>query len=427
MSPWDDPELKARLEAEVELLRLRTEARRVVDAENRPPLEWPEASTLKEILAQPPDPTVWRVDGWLPAGGRVVLAGQAKAGKTHVAANLVRCLVDGTPWLGRDAVTPVTGTVAVLDFEMTARQLYDWYGDLGIGAVDRVVVLPMRGRAGAFDLRDDGIRARWSQLLVEHDVEFVVWDCLRPVIDALGLDENHDASALLTAFDAMLRDAGQPEALVLHHMGHSGERARGDSGIIGWSDANWKLVLGEDGDEHGHRWLKANGRDVAQPEVQLAQGEDRRLSVVGGSRNAERNAAAVDAVLAVLETVPDPMTAGAIEAQLMARRIPRARAREALGQLVALNQVKVEVGERNARLHSLNTASSPVRRSSPEPAGEVASQFAAAPIGRRAGEVVGEGIEAREERRTESFSEPTPEQRELLDRLIPQHEERDAC
>lgn len=415
---YDDAELRARLDEEVTLIRLRRQATRLVDAEERPPAPFPEVLTLAERLAQPPDPVAWRVEGWLPAGGRVVLAAQAKAGKTHAAANLVRCLVDGQPWLGRDAVTQVTGKVAVIDFEMTERQLYDWYGDLGIEATDRVLILALRGRAGAFDLRDADVRARWASLLLEHGVEFVVWDCLRPVVDALGLDENHDASALLTAFDALLTEAGHPDALVVHHMGHSNERARGDSGIIGWGDANWKLVLGDDGDEHGPRWLKANGRDVAQPEVQVSRdATTRRLVVAGGSRTSLRMTAAYDAVTEVLTGAEGPMTAGAVEAAAMGPTIPRARVREALASMVALNQVTVEVGERNARLHRLNPVSSPVRGSSPEPASRLPSQFAAALYG---GEVASTSTEP-------ESAGLSGEQRAILDGLEHQPQREDTA
>ena len=379
---------------EYTLQKARRIARRQLDAEERPPVTFPEALTLAERLAQPPDPVAWRVEGWLPAGGRAVLAAQAKAGKTHVAANLVRCLVDGQPWLGRDRVAPVVGTVAVVDFEMTERQLYEWYRDLGIVATDRVLVFGLRGRAATFDLRDEGLRRQWSQLLREHGVEFVVWDCLRPVVDALGLDENHDASALLTAFDTMLLDAGRPEALVVHHMGHS--------------------------NEHGPRWLSANGRDVAQAEIQVERDAvTRRLTATGGSRAAVRMTAACNAVVAVLAEAEGPLTKGAIEAALMAGGVPRAAGREALAALVAIRQILIEPGERNATLHRLNPdlepSSSPVRRSSPESASKVASQFAAAPIGRRAGEV--EASQGQESVRRGELDGLTDAQRAILDRI----------
>jgi hypothetical protein len=50
---------------------------------------------LRERLARPRPTLKWRIEGWQPVGSRVMLAAQYKAGKTTVAANLDRALVDG--------------------------------------------------------------------------------------------------------------------------------------------------------------------------------------------------------------------------------------------------------------------------------------------------------------------------------------------
>lgn len=414
-------------------LRTRREARRIVEAEERPPVEWPETLTLREQLALPVVPVVWRVEGWLPAGGRTVLAAQAKAGKTTLSVNLVRSLVDGVPWLGQDRVTPLAGKVAVLDFEMTERQLREWYRRAGIVNDDQVLLLALRGRASLFDLRDEEIRAQWAELLVAHGVAYVVWDCLRPALDALGLDENHDAGLLLTGFDALLSEAGGPEALVVHHMGHSGERARGDSRIVGWGDANWKLVL-EDGDEAGPRWLTAYGRDVDRPETQLElDGVTGWLTAVGGSRAVARLTAATQAVVDVLSGAAGPLKAGDVEALVMGRGIAREAARKALQGLVSINQVTVEVGDRGARLHTIRPefASSPESAettaadyvaSSPEPAETTAADsLASSPPAYRAasGDVLSEEEEQDQIADGEHGdpSDLSPELRELVQRL----------
>ena len=68
----------------------------------------------------------------------------------------------------------------------------------------------------------------------------VVLDCLGPVLGALGLDENSntDVGRFLGAFAELLDEAGAPEAAVVHHMGHSGERTRGGSKLRDWPDAS---------------------------------------------------------------------------------------------------------------------------------------------------------------------------------------------
>src|SRR6185503_6838808 len=106
--------------------------------------------------------------------------------------------------------------------------------------------------------------------------------CLRPVLDALGLNEHTEVGLFLTALDALLREANIPEALVIQHMGHKGERARGDSRLLDWPDVGWTLVREKDDDPASPRFFKAYGRDVDVAEKQLAfDAATRRLSVVG--------------------------------------------------------------------------------------------------------------------------------------------------
>lgn len=349
-----DDERAGRVEDEAELLRIRNEARRLVDAEERPDPAWPEVLTLRERLERPQDPVAWRIEGWQPAGARVVLAAQYKAGKTTLTGNLTRSLVDGTPFLGRDTVSPMTGTVAVFDFEMSSRQLDTWLREQGIVNGDRVVVLPMRGSASAFNLLDPGTRSQWAELLVDRGVGYLIWDCLRPVMDALGLDENHDAGRLLTAFDALLAESGIGEAAIVHHMGHSGERSRGDSRLRDWPDVEWRLVR-ESEDETSPRYLSAFGRDVDMPESKLAYDpQTRRLTLAGGNRGQVATSAALTDVLALLED--GPLSQSVIEKRLgEAAEHKRAAVREALRNGVASNWIRVETGDRGARIHSLNT------------------------------------------------------------------------
>jgi hypothetical protein len=114
----------------------------------------------------------------------------------------------------------------------------------------------------------------------------VILDCLRPVLDALRLSEDKDASKFLGDFDAMLVEADVPDAMVIHHMGHGQERARGDSGILGWADAIWTLVLKDPQDPASPRYFRAYGRierDI--PESMLDYNDlTRRLTLVGGTR-----------------------------------------------------------------------------------------------------------------------------------------------
>ena len=182
--------------------------------------------------------------------------------------NAIRSLVDDEPFLGRYAVEPVQGAVVLLDFEMSGGQLDSWLGDQRIRHDDRVVVIPLRGRAATFDILDKDVRASWARRLRAHRAVYVVLDCVRPIMDALALDEHRDAGQLLVAFDALLAESGVSEALVVHRMGHTGGRSRGDSRLRDWPDVEWRLLRRDD-EPSAPRFITAYGRDVDVPETIL--------------------------------------------------------------------------------------------------------------------------------------------------------------
>jgi hypothetical protein len=209
-----DDQLSLDVMAKAHDLRVLRDARRIVAAEDRPPVRKPELVTLRERLTRPRSPVQWRIAGWQPANSRVMLAAQFKAGKTTVVANRERSLVDGDPFLDAHDVTPIDGTVVTVDLEMSAHQLDGWHTDQKIRNEDRVIVIPLRGSAAAFDILDPGIRTQWADMLKAHGCGYLIVDCLRPILDALGLDEQREAGRFLTCLDALLSEAEIPDAAV---------------------------------------------------------------------------------------------------------------------------------------------------------------------------------------------------------------------
>jgi hypothetical protein len=254
---------------EVQKIKVREEAARRLRRE-RVDASPPTVSLLSDFLAIEDDPVAYRIHDLLPQGGRAVLAAQFKAGKTTIIGNLIRSLVDGDRFLGHFDVEPVTGRVVVLDDELDERMLRRWLRDQGIRNTDRVVVVPLRGKVSSFDILDPQGRAEWSALLAAAEAEIVILDCLAPALDALGLSEDKEAGRFLVAFDELLKTSGTSEAIVVHHMGHSGERSRGASRLRDWPDVEWRLVRdksdGED-DPDARRYFSAYGRDVNVPEA----------------------------------------------------------------------------------------------------------------------------------------------------------------
>jgi hypothetical protein len=345
-------DVESRIADEVARLRIVREARRRLDAEDHGPVQEPEFLTLRERLARPRPDVRWRIDGWQPVQSRVMLAAQFKAGKTTLVAALLRSLVDGAPWLGRDVVTPIDGTVALLDTEMAEIQLDEWLRAQRIRQDDRVIVVALRGRVATLDLLDPHQRARWAAWLHERGVAYVVLDCLRPVLDAFALDEHREAGRFLTAFDALLTDAGIPDALIVQHMGHQNERSRGDSRLRDWPDVEWRLVR-QNEEPASPRFITAYGRDVDIPESRLEYDPlSRRLTIAGGSRQDAKVEAALDAVCRVLADASERLSGRAIKTSLAESGHPRDTIDAALRLGVTTRALHVEPGANNAKLYS---------------------------------------------------------------------------
>ena len=106
-------------------------------------------------------------------------------------------------------------------------------------------------------------------------------------------------------------DAGITELMVIHHMGHAGERSRGASRLRDWPDAEWRLVRerpdtkGEEPPPDAARFFAAEGRDVAVRETRLTYDlETRRLSVAGGNRVQHKATKDMPAMLAIITDKP---------------------------------------------------------------------------------------------------------------------------
>lgn len=354
---------------EVANLRVRDEARRTFAAEQRGVVELPEVLTLRERLGRPRAPQRWRIDDWQPVGARVLLAAQFKAGKTTLTGNLTRSLVDGDRWLGRHHVEPVEGTVAVLDFEMGPDQATDWLRDQRIINDDKIVIIPLRGKAATFDILSDETRHDWAARLRACGAGYLIVDCLRPILDALGLDEHRDAGRFLVALDALLSESGVPDALVVHHMGHNGERSRGDSRIRDWPDVEWRMVRESD-EPASARYVTAFGRDVDIPETQLAfDPTTRRLTLAGGSRRDAAARSALFDVLAVLGGAEEPLSGRQVEEAMAESDHGQKAIRAALKLGVRLGSITATAGPKRSILHSKcvsATSASPVRQRTAE-------------------------------------------------------------
>ena len=334
------------VEEEARRIRIREAARRKVRKEQERDYGNLDPIPLADFLAAEDESIRYRIDGLWPRGGRLVLAAQAKAGKTTLIGNVMRSILDGDLFLGRFQTEPVQGVV-LLDFEMDDDTIRHWLRDQQIQNVAGATVMPLRGKASSFDILDPQTRSEWAKRLSGNDV--ILADCLRPILDALGLSEDKDAGRFLTAFDELLSEAGVSEALMVHHMGHTGERGRGDSRIIGWPDATWKMLRENPEDDRSARFFSAYGRGVNFAEDQLHYNPARRrLTLTGdGSRKQAQIARLRPPLMKLIKATPG-LNGTALENALREEGVQfqKGDERKALADLVKLGLASKARGPR---------------------------------------------------------------------------------
>lgn len=318
----------------------------------------PEIKGLDVMLEEPDDPVIYRVSGLWPVGGRVVLAAQYKAGKTTMIQNLARSLADGTTFMGHPVQGPLK--VAVIDTEMDEAMLRRQFRAQQVKHPENIAVVPMRGAAGTFNLTSPHVRSLWASRLQGFDV--VILDCLRPVLDGIGLDEDREVGKFLRGFDALLKEMTPEDAdhavegVVVHHAGHGGERARGSSVILDWPDANWRLSREDKNDPRSDRMFSAFGRSVDEGERQVLMDARGRLdlSVTGESRAQVRRSAIEVAMVAFFRSQGEPVgKTNAVEAVHELTGKPRASVREVVEAAMGDGRLQVEA-RGAARLLSLS-------------------------------------------------------------------------
>ena len=266
-------------------------------------VELPATFRLDEYLAIKDPEVKYVIDGLWPVGGRVLLAAQYKAGKSTMVSNVIRSLADGDTFLDRHSVQVPSGGVFLVDDELADTALRGWLREQEIACPDRVQVQSLRGQLSTFDITSDKVRSKWAARIGDTGASVVILDCLRPLIDALGLSEDKDAGIVLGAFDELLYEASVTEGMIVHHMGHNGERSRGDSRLRDWPDAEWTLNRKDNEDPDSERFFRAYGRDVDAPEQQVVL-DGRRLTLLNTSRKATNVEMLGPKVLKVVEDNP---------------------------------------------------------------------------------------------------------------------------
>ncbi|MEN0071274.1 MAG: AAA family ATPase [Propionicimonas sp.] len=297
-------------------LRIDRDARNLLATEQHPDTQEPDAGTLAQILARPPEPP-HRVEGLIPSDASTLLVAQRKTGKTTLLLNYTRCLLSGEHFLGQFPVRPLHphSAVAFLNFEVSAAQLARWAHDIGINP-DRLYLENLRGRRNPLAHPTD--RAALAERLQAHHTEALIVDPFGRAYTGLSQNDPGEVGAWLTDLDLFTRtEVGATDLILATHAGWNAERSRGASALEDWPDSIITLTR----DDNDNRFIRAMGRDVELDEDRLLYDPATRwLSVTGdGSRkqaadNKELDHAA-ELVADIVEDAPG-ITAAELERRL---------------------------------------------------------------------------------------------------------------
>lgn len=280
-------EEKVRLRTET--LQVDGEARRRVDLA-RAAEDWAppaEHGTLADELAEELAPTPWLIEGLLPEGANLLVAAEAKAGKSTLALNMARALVDGTPLFGHLDVRRAS-RVGWWNLELNRPTAIGWLRDLAVSRTADLAVLHLRGHP--MPLMTPTAQEWAVGWLKRNEVDTWIVDPLGALYDG---DENDNSAVrdYLKVLDQIRLRAGVGQLVVITHTGHQAAvtdnvRTRGASVFLGWPDVLVQYRKGtKDEGTADKRYLSAFGRDVELPEAGLDYDPSGRSLVwAGGSR-----------------------------------------------------------------------------------------------------------------------------------------------
>lgn len=333
-------------------LRVRDAARELVAAERAEKMPAFDAGLLSEVLARP-ESAAHRVEGLIPAEASTLITAARKTGKTTLTLNLARCLVEGGQFLGRFAVHASEGNVALLNYEVTGRQLARWACDAGVPP-ERLLLVNLRGRRNPLRFSED--REALARLLTDHRVTSLIVDPFGRAFTGKSQNDAAEVGAWLVDLDQFARtDVGVSDLILTAHAGWDGERTRGSSALEDWPDVT--ITLTRDKDDDTVRYLAAEGRDVLVDEDRLTFDPATRMLTMSGSGSrsqakAQRRTEALSLAVVDLVTATPGIKTGDLEEALRANGIgfQRGDVGRAARNAIETGHLRSEHGPRNAVL-----------------------------------------------------------------------------
>ncbi len=160
-----------------------------------------DSGTLGELLARPADPQA-RVEDLIPWQAGTLISAQRKTGKTTLELNFARSLLTGQEFLGRFGVRSISGSVALLNYEVSAGLIARWADEHGVDR-RRLFVVNLRGRRNPLSHAAD--RSVLSGLLRAQNVETLIVDPFGRAFTGKSQNDAGEVGAWLQDLDAFAR------------------------------------------------------------------------------------------------------------------------------------------------------------------------------------------------------------------------------
>lgn len=277
-----EPDYAEKVEREVERIKVREEAMERVKAEKVAAEEVTlDVALLGEVLDRPATPRD-RIDGLVPWEASTLLVAQRKVGKTTTVLNMARSLLTGEPFLDAFEVQRLSGTVAILNYEVTSATLARWADEAGV-PLTGLVTVNLRGTGNPLAVGSKS-RRTLAQQLRQLRVETLIVDPFGRAFTGRDQNSASEVNPWLQNLDQFAREeVGARDLMLVAHAGWSEDRARGSSALEDWPDSIITITR-----KNGHRYLGAMGRDVDVAETRLSfDPVKRRLALAEGTPDAD--------------------------------------------------------------------------------------------------------------------------------------------
>ncbi|MCZ9883710.1 AAA family ATPase [Arthrobacter sp. B2a2-09] len=278
-----DEAAEQRKQAETAAKIAETQARLLAEDQARTD-DFKETNRLKSVADMLKTPEIdWLVEDKIHRSGLFQIFGASYTGKTLVVLDLVMSWCAGLDnWQGyrlnnggepQEAVYVAAEGGAALSVHVDAWLKY--HKDIDPSRLDGLVFLDGGDGDHMFlgvGKSDVEAKDSWTRLLYEVaeldlNPSLVVFDTQIDL--APGVDENSNTDMVGVLREVKrLGDTAGFMAVVVHHTGHDGNKARGASGMMGKCDAQAKLTsIGEKSGKAKLEWTKVKGRAVPQDSI----------------------------------------------------------------------------------------------------------------------------------------------------------------